>query len=167
MPSGNINLDEVKSWLQAVKDPEIPVLTIQDLGVLRSIETLPDSGIRVTITPTYSGCPAMNTIANDVRRLLKSKGIQRVEVVESLQPPWTTDWLSGEAHKKLEAFGIAPPQSGSPDKTALFSEAVTVPCPQCKSRNTQLVSQFGSTACKALYRCSDCNEPFDYFKCLR
>jgi ring-1,2-phenylacetyl-CoA epoxidase subunit PaaD len=167
MPSGNWNLEEVKGWLQAVKDPEIPVLTIQDLGVLRSIEALSDGGIRVTITPTYSGCPAMNTISADIRRLLLSKGIPTVEVIESLSPAWTTDWLSAEAHEKLEAFGIAPPQSGNADKTALFSAAVQVPCPHCKSKNTELVSQFGSTACKALYRCRSCSEPFDYFKCLR
>jgi ring-1,2-phenylacetyl-CoA epoxidase subunit PaaD len=167
MHSGEWSVEWIHSWLSAVKDPEIPVLNIHDLGVLRSIEMLDAETVRITITPTYSGCPAMNTIANDVRRLLKSKGIPKVEVLESLQPPWTTDCLSPEAHVKLEAFGIAPPQTGSPDKTALFSAAVTVPCPQCKSRNTQLISQFGSTACKALYRCSDCHEPFDYFKCLR
>lgn len=167
MHNGKWSLDQIHDWLSAVKDPEIPVLNIHDMGILRSIDILADELVVVAIAPTYSGCPAMNTIANDVRRILQSKGIPRVEVVESLQHPWTTDWLSAEAHEKLEAFGIAPPQTGSPDKSTLFSKAVTVPCPQCKSRNTQLVSQFGSTACKALYRCNDCQEPFDYFKCLR
>ncbi len=150
--------------LGQVTDPEVPVLTILDLGVVRGI-SVEGKEVEVVITPTYSGCPAMNVIEIEIKAILQENGYQpSVKMV--LSPPWTTDWLSEEGKQKLKAYGIAPPVAGSADKGALFSDEREVPCPQCESLDTALVSQFGSTACKALYKCKSCLEPFDYFKCL-
>lgn len=151
--------------LKNVADPEIPVLTVVDMGVVREVE-VKDQKIIVSITPTYSGCPAMNEIESNIRWALEEAGYNEVEIKTLISPPWTTDWMTDEGKAKLQEYGIAPPEGSSADKSVLFGEAKKVMCPRCKSRNTTMVSQFGSTACKALYKCEDCKEPFDYFKCL-
>jgi ring-1,2-phenylacetyl-CoA epoxidase subunit PaaD len=151
--------------LEQVSDPEIPVLTIADLGIIRKVEVTGEDSATVIITPTYSGCPAMDMIEKEILWALEAAGIAG-KVETQLAPPWTTDWMSENGKKKLEAYGIAPPVKGTANKKALFGELPVVRCPQCKSEETELISQFGSTACKALYKCKDCLEPFDYFKCL-
>ncbi len=151
--------------LKDIPDPEIPVLSILDLGVVRTISS-EENKLIITITPTYSGCPAMNQFEDDIVSKLKENGIDNVIIKMTYDPPWTTDWINDEAKKRLEDYGIAPPVKGTQDKGILFKEKVKVRCPQCKSTNTEVISQFGSTACKALYKCNDCLEPFDYFKCL-
>ncbi|PKP50536.1 MAG: phenylacetate-CoA oxygenase subunit PaaJ [Bacteroidetes bacterium HGW-Bacteroidetes-12] len=157
---------QIWDFLSEIPDPEIPVITLVDLGVLREIEILSDK-IIVTITPTYSGCPAMKLFEDEIIKKLHAEGIENVELKMVYSPAWTTDWMSDEALKKLNKYGIAPPVKGSNDKGVLFENGPKiVPCPQCHSKNTVLKSQFGSTACKALYQCEDCLEPFDYFKCI-
>ena len=148
-----------------VVDPEIPVLTIADLGVLREV-AINEGRAEVTITPTYSGCPAMNMITLEIELALEREGFRDSKVRTVLSPAWTTDWLSDEGKRKLLEYGIAPPEKTSTSKRALFSASEGVHCPRCKSTHTERVSEFGSTACKALYRCRDCREPFDYFKCI-
>ncbi len=166
-PLANITEDLVRDYLEEVKDPEIPVISIIEMGVLRKIEVDGDK-VNIKITPTYSGCPAMKVMEEDIKKVLAEKGIEQVEVEEVLSPAWTTDDLSGTARQKLLEYGIAPPEEGTEDKAALLpGESPKIQCPQCRSRNTELINQFGSTACKALYRCKDCGEAFDYFKCLR
>ena len=157
-----VSTDEIYSYLNNVCDPEVPVLTVLDLGVVRDVQVI-DDAVKVIITPTYSGCPAMNTISANIKFELLAQGLKNVEVIETLSPPWTTDWMSEEGKRKLKEFGIAPPQYQQKDNPN--EEDAIVPCPLCESKNTQLVSQFGSTSCKALYKCKDCLEPFDYFKC--
>lgn len=153
---------EKKVWqiLETVCDPEVPVLTILDLGIVRDVR-IDENVIEVVITPTYSGCPAMDAISMDIRLKLIEHGYKNIKIISVLSPAWTTDWMSEEGKQKLKEYGIAPPQvsgqSKGPDSLP--------PCPQCHSQNTKLLSQFGSTACKALYQCQDCKEPFDYFKC--
>ena len=161
--SGDFDLRR-RAWEAAsqVVDPEIPVLTIADLGVLREVE-VHDGRVEVAITPTYSGCPAMNVIALEIELALERAGIARPTVRTVLSPAWTTDWMSEDGRRKLKDYGIAPPLKGS-GRRALFG-AQTVACPQCGSDNTGLLSEFGSTSCKALWRCNSCREPFDYFKC--
>lgn len=156
---------EIWQYLEEVFDPEVPVLTVVDLGVVQKVE-LNDGGCKVTITPTYSGCPAMKRIEDDIIEKLTEKGIEKTEVELVLSPAWTTDWITESGKKKLKEYGIAPPED-EVDKSVLFADPTVVPCPKCDSRNTRLISQFGSTACKAHYQCNDCLEPFDYFKCLR
>jgi ring-1,2-phenylacetyl-CoA epoxidase subunit PaaD len=150
------------SVLETVTDPEIPVLTIADLGVLRDV-TVSDGGIEVAITPTYSGCPAMNMIALEIELALEREGFARPKIRTVLSPAWTTDWMSDDGRRKLREYGIAPPLPAS-SRRALFG-VQEVACPQCSSSNTELLSEFGSTSCKALWRCKSCREPFDYFKC--
>jgi ring-1,2-phenylacetyl-CoA epoxidase subunit PaaD len=145
-----------------VVDPEIPVLTIGDLGVLRDVRVAGDT-VEIDITPTYSGCPAMRTIEQDLAAALRAAGIEKFRIATVLSPAWTTDWLSAEGRRKLAEYGIAPP-SGTASRRALFG-ADSVACPRCGSSNTERLAEFGSTACKALYRCRACAEPFDYFKC--
>jgi ring-1,2-phenylacetyl-CoA epoxidase subunit PaaD len=145
-----------------VVDPEIPVLTIADLGVLREV-TVSDSTVEITITPTYSGCPAMNMIALEIELALAREGIRNPKIRTILSPAWTTDWMSEQGRQKLKDYGVAPPQLGG-GRRALFGEQ-QVACPQCGSVNTEVLSEFGSTSCKALWRCKACREPFDYFKC--
>jgi ring-1,2-phenylacetyl-CoA epoxidase subunit PaaD len=145
-----------------VVDPEIPVLTIADLGVLREV-TVSDGHVEVAITPTYSGCPAMNMIALEIELALEREGIHNSRIKTVLSPAWTTDWMSDEGRRKLKDYGIAPPMAGS-GRRALFGDQ-TVACPQCGSLATEVLSEFGSTSCKALWRCTACREPFDYFKC--
>ena len=160
----NSTLNEIKEILKSVSDPEIPVLTIEDLGIIKEIE-IEDKEVTVTITPTYSGCPAMDVIGDDIKSALQKAGYSgKIKLV--LSPAWTTDWMTEEARVKLEAYGIAPPQKGSADKNLLMGKLRDVRCPRCKSSQTAMVSQFGSTACKSLYKCEDCKEPFDYFKCI-
>jgi len=151
--------------LETVSDPEIPVLSIMEMGVVRSAKIV--NGIaEIQITPTYSGCPAMDVIEEDIIKAFKKKGyIAKVELI--LSPAWTTDWITPKGRKALEKYGIASPLSADADKEALLGNKRVVKCPQCGSLNTKLVSQFGSTACKAFFQCEDCLEPFDYFKCLK
>ena len=158
--------DEIWEFLSEIPDPEIPVISIAELGVLRKVEII-DSKVIVSITPTYTGCPAMKTFEDDIASKLIENNISIFEILTVQSPAWTTDWITEEAREKLREFGIAPPIKGTADKGALFdSDSKSIPCPQCKSKNTTLKSQFGSTACKALYTCNDCLEPFDYFKCI-
>jgi ring-1,2-phenylacetyl-CoA epoxidase subunit PaaD len=155
----------VREILQTVTDPEVPVLTIFDLGIVRDIKIGNDL-IEVIITPTYSGCPAMDVISMNIRIALLQEGFNKVKITQVLSPAWTTEWMSEEGKQKLKAYGIAPPQyQQAVCEPELFGKEEAIPCPRCNSYNTRLVSQFGSTACKALYQCNDCKEPFDYFKC--
>lgn len=158
--------DEIWGFLAEIPDPEIPVITIEELGVLRKVEVMTDKVI-ITITPTYTGCPAMKLFEDEIIKTLQAKGIENIEIKMVYSPAWTTDWMSDTAMEKLKKYGIAPPIKGTEDKGVLFaSDKKNVRCPQCNSENTNLKSQFGSTACKALYQCNDCLEPFDYFKCI-
>ncbi len=153
--SANISEAQVWTWLDAVPDPEIPVISVVDLGVVRAVSVSGDY-VKIIITPTYSGCPAMAVIAMDIETALAKQGVPSVHLKTQIAPAWTTDWLSEKGRARLESYGIAPPQaSGGPDR-----------CPQCKSQAVERVSQFGSTPCKAQWRCTDCLEPFDYFKCI-
>ena len=156
---------EIWGYLEEVFDPEIPVLTVVDLGVVREV-IVKDDTCKVVITPTYSGCPAMKRMEDDIKEKLEEKGVKGAEVQLVLSPAWTTDWLTEKGREKLKEYGIAPPEDEG-DKSVLFAKPFVVPCPQCDSKNTKLISQFGSTSCKAHYQCQDCLEPFDYFKCLR
>ncbi len=156
---------KIWEYLEEVFDPEVPVLTVVDLGIVRDVAVTDDT-CKITITPTYSGCPAMKRIEDDIHEKMAEHHVANVTVDLVLSPAWTTDWLSENGRKKLREYGIAPPEN-EPDKSVLFAAPIVVPCPQCKSKNTRLISQFGSTACKAHYQCNDCLEPFDYFKCLR
>lgn len=151
--------NKILSILEDVCDPEIPVLTIADMGIIRDVK-LNGEEVEVIITPTYSGCPAMDAIAFDIRLKLLEHGFQNIKISNVLSPAWTTDWMSENGKRKLQEYGIAPPRSRSDEAANGLIE-----CPQCHSHNTKLLSQFGSTACKALYQCNDCKEPFDYFKC--
>lgn len=157
--------EEVYELLSEVKDPEIPVLSVVDLGIVRQVETLGEGKVHVVITPTYSGCPAMGVIESDIRKTLEEAGIQS-DIETRISPAWTTDWLTEQGRKNLEEYGIAPPAEATTDKSFLTGKGKVVRCPQCKSTDTKLISQFGSTACKSLYRCNNCLEPFDYFKCI-
>ena len=161
------SVEQERIWklLEAVKDPEVPVLSVVDLGVVRKIEA-DGAGWRITITPTYSGCPAMKIIEDDIQNMLREYGFGPVKVKTVLTPAWTTDWLSEAGREKLRAYGIAPPEGPTVDKGALMATPKTITCPHCKSTDTEMISQFGSTACKALHRCKACLEPFDYFKCI-
>ena len=152
------------AWAAAaqVVDPEIPVLTIADLGVLRDVR-VSNGQVEVAITPTYSGCPAMNMIALEIEMALEREGIRNSKITTVLSPAWTTDWMSDEGRRKLKDYGIAPPMAGG-GRRALFGEQ-QVACPKCGSVATEVLSEFGSTSCKALWRCTTCREPFDYFKC--
>lgn len=155
-----------KIWqlLEQVNDPEVPVLTIVDLGIVREVIYI-NNELEIIITPTYSGCPAMDMIEVEIKAILQENGFDLPKVTSVLTPAWTTDWISEQGRKKLKEYGIAPPQKEQMDKSILFAKSPKVECPQCDSINTKLISQFGSTACKSLYQCQDCKEPFDYFKC--
>jgi ring-1,2-phenylacetyl-CoA epoxidase subunit PaaD len=172
-----------KIWqiLAQVTDPEIPIISIIDLGIVRNVLLTPSlplnigmekgQGVEVFITPTYSGCPAMDVIAMNIRMELLQNGFTNIKITQQLSPAWTTDWLTEKGKQNLKEYGIAPPQTRSdgpfPDRInkMLFKHDIKVECPQCHSKNTKLLSEFGSTSCKALYQCQDCKEPFDYFKC--
>ena len=146
--------EQVIEWLSAVADPEIPVLSITDLGIVRDIDC--SDGVTVSLTPTYSGCPATEVIEASVVAALQERGVEDVSIRRVLSPPWTTDWISPEGREKLRVYGIAPPERRDRPIT----------CPRCASGRTELVSEFGSTACKAAWKCLECLEPFEYFKCL-
>lgn len=156
-------LARASAVLEGVTDPELPFLTVGDMGILRGVRVA-DDVIEVSITPTYSGCPAMDVIALDIATALAKAGFDNVRINRVLSPAWTTDWLTAAAREKLRANGIAPPERAQ-GKRALFAE-VEVACPGCGSKSTERVSEFGSTACKAHYRCLACREPFQYFKCI-
>lgn len=158
------NDTEEKIWkiLEEVYDPEIPVISVVDLGIVRDVNT-DHHPIVISITPTYSGCPAMDLISMNIRMALIQNDFGDVQIRQQLSPAWTTDWMTEIGKQKLTSYGIAPPVSKTFDKEYL--ENIIVPCPLCHSKNTKLISEFGSTACKALFRCKDCREPFDYFKC--
>lgn len=155
----------ILSLLEQIPDPEIPVISIVELGVVRDIR-VEGKSVELQITPTYSGCPAMKQIEDDVKARLLASGFEQVTVKTTFNPPWTTDWIPEEAKEKLRRYGIAPPEHTTQDKSWLTGKERVVACPRCRSTNTVLISQFGSTACKALYQCKDCLEPFDYFKCI-
>jgi ring-1,2-phenylacetyl-CoA epoxidase subunit PaaD len=178
-PSSAISEEENRIWtiLEQVSDPEVPVLSIIDLGIIRDIkliyspsETPPlggrGAGLIITITPTYSGCPAMDVISMGIRMALLEAGYKNIQINTVLSPAWTTDWMSEAGKQKLKEYGIAPPHSNqSVCHADAFQEEEAIQCPRCDSYNTNLISRFGSTACKAFYQCADCMEPFDYFKC--
>lgn len=153
MVANSVSAAQVYEWLGKVPDPEIPVLSILDLGIVRDVTV--NETVTVTLTPTYSGCPATEAIESSVQAALNSHGVDDIVIRRVLSPPWTTDWISDDGRQKLRQYGIAPP-----------SKSLDVACPQCKSLHTEMVSEFGSTACKASFRCCDCLEPFEYFKCL-
>jgi ring-1,2-phenylacetyl-CoA epoxidase subunit PaaD len=166
----NITKDELWEILETVKDPEVPVLSVIDLGIVRDLEwTEGDDQTgawKITITPTYSGCPAMEMIATQIRMTLYAAGIHAFSIHTVLSPAWTTDWMTESGKEKLRAYGIAPPHPLPKQYTGEnVIDAGPVACPRCLSEHTHRISEFGSTACKALYQCEDCKEPFDYFKC--
>ena len=167
---------QVWSWLAEVSDPEIPVISIVDRGIVRDVRIDDDGGCTVTITPTYSGCPAMQVIGDAITEALRARGVADVRLKNQLSPAWTTDWMSEEGKAKLSGYGIAPPAEQVIDVSGLRTGALAaisrrapappaIVCPNCGSRHTEITSQYGSTPCKALYKCLDCREPFDYFKC--
>lgn len=165
MTEYTINKRTIYSYLSEINDPEVPVLSIIDLGIVRDVK-MNDDEIEVIITPTYTGCPAMDLISTTIKIQLATLGFKKIKVTQILSPAWTTEWMSEEGKQKLKAYGIAPPnpkQQVCDQK--LFAEAEAVQCPHCDSYHTHRISEFGSTACKALYQCDDCKEPFDYFKC--
>ncbi|QJE00538.1 phenylacetate-CoA oxygenase subunit PaaJ [Massilia forsythiae] len=172
-PAPAVTPEQVWDWLGQVPDPEIPVISVVDLGIVRAVVFDAAAGEWVvTITPTYSGCPAMAVIAEDVQAALKAHGLARVRIDSRLSPAWTTDWMSDAGRAALKGYGIAPPVQQVIDISGLANgvgrhaiRAPQVACPHCGSNHTRLTSQFGSTPCKALYQCLDCREPFDYFKC--
>jgi ring-1,2-phenylacetyl-CoA epoxidase subunit PaaD len=154
-----ITIKKIWQILETVCDPEVPVLTITDLGIVRDVKVV-DELVEIIITPTYTGCPAMDMIAMNIRLALIENGYSNIKITSVLSPAWTTDWMTETGKQKLKEYGIAPPK-GNAETIA----ADGIECPQCKSSNTKLISEFGSTACKALFKCEDCKEPFDYFKC--
>ena len=155
---------EIWRVLERVPDPEIPVLSVVDLGIVRHVR-VEEGGVRVGISPTYSGCPATEVIRSLIERQLRAAGFDAVRIEDVLSPPWSSDWISAEGRRKLKAFGIAPPEQSVSRVRHLFS-APQVSCPRCDSSRTERVSEFGSTPCKAHYRCLSCAEPFDHFKCI-
>lgn len=159
-----ITTDDIWQYLEEIPDPEVPVLNLLDLGIIRDVQLNADE-VEVVVTPTYSGCPATSMINMSIRLKLVEKGFKNIKITNQLSPAWTTDWMTEEGRQKLKSYGIAPPVYSKSNQNDLFAEPDEVPCPQCNSTLTHLVSQFGSTACKALYQCDSCQEPFDYFKC--
>jgi len=165
--------DQVWDWLSQVPDPEIPVISLTDLGIIRDVAWA-DGTLVVTVTPTYSGCPATSIINLDIETALRGHGIEKLRLERQLSPPWTTDWITEDGREKLRAYGIAPPIDGTAADGRLAgriarlagSSNLVIACPRCGSTKTEKLSQFGSTPCKASYRCTDCLEPFDYFKCI-
>ncbi len=154
--------EQILDLLSAIADPEIPVVTIQEIGMLRDV-VVSDQGVEVILTPTYTGCPAMGIIEADIKATLETHGIAPVSVKMIYDPAWSTDWMSDGAKEKMRRYGIAPPAHSSCGDIAAAERQVA--CPRCGSQNTETISRFGATACKALYRCLDCKEPFEYFKC--
>jgi ring-1,2-phenylacetyl-CoA epoxidase subunit PaaD len=169
----HVSTEQVWRWLSEVPDPEIPVISVTDLGIVRDVAWDNDTLV-VTVTPTYSGCPATAVINLDIEQVLRARGLEKVRLERRLSPPWTTDWIGAEAREKLRAYGIAPPMDGTAVNGRIAARIgrltgagnASVSCPRCGSDQTEKVSQFGSTPCKASYRCRACLEPFDYFKCI-
>lgn len=167
------DLSEVWRWLAEVPDPEIPAISLTDLGIIRDVEWQDDTLV-VTVTPTYSGCPATSIINLDIQTALRARGVKNLRLERRLSPPWTTDWLTQEGREKLRRYGITPPVDGTAADGRIAGRIsrlagksnLTILCPRCGSAHTEKISQFGSTPCKASYRCTDCLEPFDYFKCI-
>lgn len=160
------NKQHIWNFLREVTDPEIPVLNIVEMGIARDV-IVEDDRVIIKITPTYSGCPAMVAIENEIKKKLAEKGVKNIEVKKDFSDTWTTDWMTKEAKKKLKEYGIAPPgKTGKEDFLASLKNTKVIPCPYCDSLNTELQSAFGSTACKAQYYCRDCEEPFEHFKCI-
>ena len=159
---------ESAAWaaLAEVEDPEIPVLSVVDLGLIRHLRSLAQGVLEVGYAPTYSGCPATAVIRGSIIAALRSAGFERINIVEVLSPPWTSDWLSAEGRKKLERYGIAPPAEAVGSPRGIWHSTPALRCPRCESHDTTELSRFGSTPCKALYRCNACLEPFEYFKCI-
>lgn len=165
MTSGQISSTQIYQWLSEISDPEIPAVSIIDLGIVRDVVLVDDGKeISITITPTYSGCPAMDLISMQIRMALMSRGFTKVNIEMQLAPAWTTDWITPEGKAKMKAYGIAPPIRKAKDALGLFEED-EIECPHCHSNHTEMVSQFGATSCKSMYRCLDCKEPFEHFKC--
>ena len=162
----NITNKTIWNLLKEIPDPEVPAINIVELGVVRDV-ILHDDSLEIVITPTYSGCPAMKMIEEDIQASLKENGFENIKIKTIFSPPWTTDWMTDETKAKLKAYGIAPPDTLSSEQLFPFlaEKKKTLVCPYCNSENTILKSQFGSTACKALYYCSDCQQPFEHFKC--
>lgn len=162
----SVKLDaELIPILEKIADPEIPVLSILDLGIVLRAEKISNTEVEIDITPTYTGCPAMDMIKDTIKATFLDEGFDVVTVKLLLTPAWSSDWMSTEGKLKLKKYGIAPPVESTNDKSFLMNGDKIVPCPLCQSNNTELISLFGSTACKSLYKCLDCKEPFDYFKC--
>lgn len=159
-----INEEQIWAWLADVPDPEIPILSVLDLGIVRNV-VIKEDGIQVSVTPTYSGCPATEVIEQSIISELQKNGVENVLLKRVLSPPWTTDWISEAGKSKLRDYGIAPPAGGA-SKRELIQGAHAIACPRCESVGTSLVSEFGSTPCKASYKCDECLEPFEYFKCI-
>jgi ring-1,2-phenylacetyl-CoA epoxidase subunit PaaD len=157
-------IGQVWQWLNEIPDPEVPVVSVVDLGMIRDV-CITDGSVEVAVAPTYSGCPATEVIEQQIVTTLVSHGLDKVSIKRVLSPPWTTDWISESGRKKLKAYGIAPP-AGSASKKSLLTGKQSVSCPRCDSVNTSMVSEFGSTACKASWKCEECLEPFEYFKCI-
>jgi ring-1,2-phenylacetyl-CoA epoxidase subunit PaaD len=158
--------EQVWKWLEEVKDPEVPVLSILDLGIVRDVQVSEQGEAVVTITPTYSGCPAMDVIGMNIRMALAGRGFSGVHIDMQLSPAWTTDWMSENGKQKLKEYGIAPPaRMASAGGLGLFEEDDAIACPRCDSADTRLVSNYGATACKSMYQCNSCHEPFEHFKC--
>jgi ring-1,2-phenylacetyl-CoA epoxidase subunit PaaD len=166
-PRGALGAErQLWSLLETVLDPEIPVLSIVDLGIVRHVRRAADGNLHIGLAPTYSGCPATEVIRATVRTALDAADYGEAVLEEVLSPPWSSDWLTAQGRAKLAAFGIAPPEVPVSSPRGLTHTPESVRCPRCGSRTTERVSEFGSTPCKAHYRCADCREPFDYFKCL-
>lgn len=159
------NIDSIHAILSTIPDPEIPVISIVELGIVRDVQVDDDGAVTISITPTYSGCPAMMAIEQDIKSVLQQHGFEKVKVKLVYTPVWTTDWMPDEAKEKLRKYGIAPPAHSTSDKSVLSLHPRSIACPRCGSLKTSMISPFGSTACKALYKCDECLEPFDYFKC--
>ncbi len=166
--------ENIWKLLSTVPDPEIPVLSVLDLGIVRSVDAYVAKDennlqVKIVVTPTYTGCPAMDMISMGIRLVLLEHGYHNITIESNLSPAWTTEWMSEAGRQKLKTYGIAPPRQSVSAVTSaagtLFAEERNIECPHCSSTNTRLISEFSSTACKALYQCNDCKEPFDYFKC--
>lgn len=159
--------EEIWNWLREVTDPEIPVLNIVEMGIARKV-LIENDKVLIKITPTYSGCPAMSAIEKEIKLKMVEKGLENFEVTKDFSETWTTDWMTEEAKGKLKEYGIAPPGKTSEDDDFLKSLKSTkiIPCPYCDSLETELQSEFGSTACKSQYYCHNCDEPFEHFKCI-
>lgn len=161
-----LSREDIFAVLREVMDPEVPVLSVVELGIVRDVE-LADDGVTVIVTPTYSGCPAMHVIEQDITSALRARGVERVTVKTVYSPAWTTDWMAAEAREKLRAYGVAPPGAADHDApVAIGRRRPSVRCPYCGSLETQLRSEFGSTACKSIHSCGDCRQPFEEFKSI-